>query len=590
MTGVNIFAVIILLVLLLAESVCSESLVQEINLKQGWNAIFLVADPVWKDAETEVEFSSKEPTDPEVVFKGLTGLISVWAWNPQAGTVEYIQNPNDLIDQGPQMLVYRPDNPMVSNLHAIHGNRAYLVQMSAPATLTVRGEPRLQRIPWKPNSFNFVGFHVDEADPPLFEEFFASSPAHVGQEIYVLDNASAAWVPVDSTTRMRKGEGFWVYTRGSSNYDGPVSVQVESGYGLDFGHELTVQDIQLRNDALSDKSVSLSLVNGDSGSVPLYFWRFDPDANVAEWSPFPPGPIGIPAGESQRLRLGVRRAGLTGDDERMGNVIVTDGEGTERAIPVSVNGIDLAGLWVGTARIDRVTQRVSADNPNPVPTPTGSPFDFRLIVHVDDSGQARLLNQVYQMWREGTWKPDPDDFGRLVVDQPGDAVLFTEDALTAGFTGSTLRDGKPVGRRISAPAFGNFYVVEDPDPAADEPVHDKVMSPVGAFGQDGESLVVNLRLPADDPTNPFVHRYHPDHLPGNSDYRVDRAITMTFSDTDADGVDILAGQALGWGSADMGGVYEESIAGLHTAPIDLRGTFVLHRVSSVGTLTREAAP
>ena len=67
-------------------------------------------------------------------------------------------------------------------------------------------------------------------------------------------------------------------------------------------------------------------------------------------------------------------------------------------------------------------------------------------------------------------------------------------------------------------------------------------------------------------------------------YKVTRDIDLTFSATDADGNPIIGVPSLGWGGADMGGIYRETIAGLHRTPILVEGTFLLQRVSDVAQL------
>ncbi|MCP5047934.1 MAG: hypothetical protein GY940_12230, partial [bacterium] len=120
---------------------------QNFSLASGWNAVFLEVDPV--------------DDDPAAVFDGISDqLVSVWMWNPNTGTVEFIQNPAELTPANPHYLTYIPDNPVLTTLHAIHGNKGYLFQTSEAATLTVTGEPLLPKIDWKPNSFNLVGFHL----------------------------------------------------------------------------------------------------------------------------------------------------------------------------------------------------------------------------------------------------------------------------------------------------------------------------------------------------------------------------------------------------------------------------------------------
>jgi hypothetical protein len=192
-------------------------------------------------------------------------------------------------------------------------------------------------------------------------------------------------------------------------------------------------------------------------------------------------------------------------------------------------------------------------------------FAFRIILHVDEQGQARLLNQIIEMWDSVA----------------GEAVLFTDDALIGRYSGVSLRNGQPVGRRISAPAFGTLY--ED-----DAPGETKTLA--GTFG---ESLTATLVLPRDDPTNPFYHRYHPDHgltedLDPDEQYDITREVSLTFDGADADGDPLPDTQALAWGSATFGGEYREAIDGLQSAvrnPIRIRGSFTLRKASSVEALT-----
>jgi hypothetical protein len=527
---------------------------QVVTLEAGWNAVFFEVEP------TNI--------DPDVVFASLgANLLSVWTWNPNAGTVEFIQNPTQLIQSSPQMLNYQPDDPqnIVTNLYAIRGNQAYLIHVSAGATLTVTGEPKVPNTNWKPNSFNLVGFHVNADNPPLFYDFFEPSSAHNGEfvsgratpEIYVLDNATSLWTAVDASIPMKKGEAFWVYTQGSSKFNGPVAVQLERADGLHYGDTLTRQDVVIKNDSDEQQTISMSLSEG-APSNRLFYWKLNEATNIFEWVTFPPANLAIAPGESQRLSLGVKRDGLSSADPLAANIHVEAG-GTVFQIPLSLEGIDVAGLWVGQAVVNKVSEVQSSTSEI---TPAGSAFSFRIIVHVDNGGQATLLSHVIQMWDEN------------LPNGPAGPVLFTDDGLMPNYTGITMRDGKTVGRRISAPAFHNFG-----QSALD-----------GSFGIQAGDLKTMLNLPADDPTNPFIHRYHKDHLvPGDNTpleqkYSIDRDIKLTFQDQDADGNNIVGSNGLGWGSSDMGGTYQETINGIHKKELTIKGTFLLHRVSKKGSL------
>jgi len=46
--------------------------------------------------------------DPAVVFSSVPDLQSVWMWNPDTGTVQFVQDPNTLLPEEPRWLVYIP--------------------------------------------------------------------------------------------------------------------------------------------------------------------------------------------------------------------------------------------------------------------------------------------------------------------------------------------------------------------------------------------------------------------------------------------------------------------------------------------------
>lgn len=195
----------------------------------------------------------------------------------------------------------------------------------------------------------------------------------------------------------------------------------------------------------------------------------------------------------------------------------------------------------------------------------GSTFPMRLIVHVDASGQARLLKQVIQMWQNGTTRPDPDDPEVQIEDTPGRYVLLTDETLIPEFSGAALRDGEPVGKRVSTAHF---------DFAGNE------LPMQGDFGGTG-ALEAAIVLPAQFPTNPYRHQFHPDHdnldaegAPRDEAFAVERDIELQFSANDP--------TELGdpdFGFDAVGGTYREELRGLHRSAIRVEGIFRLQRVA-----------
>src|SRR6185503_20269632 len=98
----------------------------------------------------------------------------------------------------------------VNNLFTVHAGRAYLVKVTAPATLQLSGRPAVTRATWQPDSFNLRGFPVNPAQLPTFANFFAPSAAHSGQRVYQL-NASGQWTLVNAGDLMKASEAYWVF-------------------------------------------------------------------------------------------------------------------------------------------------------------------------------------------------------------------------------------------------------------------------------------------------------------------------------------------------------------------------------------------
>lgn len=208
------------------------------------------------------------------------------------------------------------------------------------------------------------------------------------------------------------------------------------------------------------------------------------------------------------------------------------------------------------------------------------PFSYPLIIHVDTTGQARLLQQVLQMWKEGAWIPNPDDAsGKTYVldpNNPGRTVLLTNDALIPQFSGVALQDVKLVGRRISSPAFG---------------FKTPILMNGGDFGTVSTIWTSGtIVLAYQDPVNPFMHRYHPDHnnlnerfesplAEGIESYTVTRILGLQFTAVDPEDL-----PGVGWGDEVLGGIYKETVTGIHRGAIYTQGIFRLHRVSGVGVL------
>ncbi|MGO8678838.1 MAG: hypothetical protein ACLQVX_23585 [Limisphaerales bacterium] len=583
---------------------------QTIPLQPGWNAVFLEIQPTPRDCDT--------------LFKGIP-VESVWSWNRRFSTAQYIQDPNSLIPGQPDWLVYLPASSpdrAVNNLFTLLTEHAYLVKLStnaSPVSWTITGQPAPRGPAWVPDSFNLCGFHVDPGAPPTFQEFFAGSPAQSGRPMLRL-SSGGAWVPVNpASDRISPGVAYWIQSAGFSTYAGPLQIVFAQGRSIDYGLSLTEQTFTLQNTSTAARTVTIAQspslpppggVAPLAGPVPLSYWRTVLPTNFG----FQPltGPLTntIPAGGSWAIRLAVRRPDMAPPPNNPGPIEpmyesllqVSDGAGTLWRVPVTSQGKQSAasagllrrqrsrtrrsrenpqdagadpqaGLWVGSAVINAVSEPANVVN-GTNPTPTAQGFSLRLLLHLDNSGQARLLQKVLMMWQNGTYTNTPN--GVQVTDQPGTYVLVTDDSLIPQFSGAALRGGQPVARRFSSGSF-----------AFDAPI---ALAGSGPFGGGNSLFVCTNVLSYTNVLNPFVHQYHPDHdnyddshttllADGVECPTITRQITLQFTASDPNGLAMS-----GWGDNQVGGIYSETIIGLYSRPLYVQGTFRLSLTCNVGVL------
>lgn len=575
---------------------------QTIELKAGWNAVFLEVEPF--------------PAECSIQLLGLP-IKTLTTYDPNASSVEFIEDPSKLVPGLPDWRFYFPQNDprsFATNLFVLQAATAYLIECSAPATWKIVGRPLFVPQKWKPNSYNLVGFPVDPANPPTVESWFAPSDAHNPIDFWQLDNAGI-WQKVNAvaSTTIKPGVAYWVFSKGQSDYQGPLDIRLPQGTELNYERALVEQTIQILNVAGVSRTVTLQALESNSppdpvlpakgGEVPLTYYGKKVVGENTDFGFFDlPETVQIGVGEStpRLFRIAVDRTRM---EEAPASAIyqsileIKDNLGYRRRIGVLSRGRNreigneaskglqgpadpATGLWVGSVSVNLV------NDANVIPatySPTASPFEFRVMIHVENDGTVRLLNEVLQLWREGTTKPDPSNPQVEVVDIPGRDVLLTPTAPPAlvNQVGTilkpvTLRDGRPFARRISTAAYS---------------LHDENRQPItplmtreGNFGEQDGRVEIFLTIHDNDPTNPFHHQFHPQHRnlePDEigPDWSIIWKMSFQFTSQPQDGL-----PAVGWGDTLVGGIFEQALAGLAKDVIYARGTFRLQRASPVPVL------
>lgn len=238
-----------------------------------------------------------------------------------------------------------------------------------------------------------------------------------------------------------------------------------------------------------------------------------------------------------RTRVGWRRWFL------LGNLLGALAAGAQTLAP----NPEAVGLWAGEVVLNQVTHARSGTNALTVDT-----AQMRLVLHVSTNGEVRLLKDVMLVRRRAPLRPTS-------VDPTGESnwMLLTDSSLLPTIRSLSKRSGKFIGQRVSSVGY-------------DFDGLDRLLA--GGIGRNFR-CEGTLLLPADHPTNPFRHRYHPEHANG---LPIQRQVAMRFT----------APATITNGATQWVGDYEETVTGLHRAPLTVRGTVTFNRISMLGFLNQ----
>jgi hypothetical protein len=364
---------------------------------------------------------------------------------------------------------------------------------------------------------------------------------------------------VFSTTseRLDRNQAYWFSSEVVGNFYAPVQITLSNNEGFAFGRRGSVITARVMNRTAAVMTLTIAPVASNSppsgqelitAGVALTRRTLDDDGAWVDTPIAAAYNEVIEPNSSVELSFGIDRSAMSGAADALYASLLrfTDSANTfDILLPATARKDSLAGLWIGEAMVSAVESKPLAN----AVRPAGSTFPLRYLIHVADDGTARVLSQVFM----GPMVAAPHVFG----------LCRSEAGLKA--------DAKSAARRIVATHM---------------PL-DLALQTSGSFGI-GSDLGCTITTPFNDPTNPFVHQYHPDHdnksgstalVAGQESYDVSRQVSFTFTETPPGG-----GSATGWGSSVIGGTYGEVVSGLHKQNVTLTGTFELRRASELGTL------
>ncbi len=530
-------------------------------LRGGWNAIYLHGDATH--------------ATPDQLFSANPEIISVWRWIPNPNPVQI--NTSTLVPSAssPEWAVWVRDQPSQTTLATLPGQSAYLVRCSGASTdtfsLTIPQRTLPPRSTWVRNGANLLGFPTRLSAGgtyPTFTHYFATFPVAVAAETTIFRYAGGDIGPANpvqvfstATERVDRNQAYWFDATVVGNFYAPLEITPSRLDGLTFGRTGALITVRVRNRTAAP--VTLTVAPADSlpapvgqeaivAPVPLTRRTFNAATVTYTDTPLTASfDEVVPPQSSVELTFGIDRAQLTGADGALYASFLrfTDsGNLLDVYLPASARKASLAGLWVGDATVTHVQSQVAGATGATTPRS----FPLRVLLHVDDAGTARLLSQVFL----GKLAPAPHALGLC-----------------------TLESGLKADEKATATRFFSIAL----------PLDQAITAGSGTVAL-GSTLVRTLTIPFNDRTNPFVHAYHPDHdnkdargaaLPaGIESYTLSRQLSFAFTATPPEGV-----SSVGWGASVIGGAFTEVVSGLHKNPLTVTGTFVLRRVSELGTLT-----
>ena len=548
-----------LLALTLTSTVRAQWQTPSYALRGGWNSIYLHGDA------THATLDQLFAANPEV--------IEVWRWNPNPTQTQFQTSPLIPSAGTPEWTKWVRGNPAATTLASLVGRSAYLVRCTGLVTDSFALALPQKILPpgatWVRNGANLLGFPSRLGGSyPLLSSYFATFPAaisantriykYVGGELGAANPVqvfSPAAEPLDRT------QAYWFEAPVVSNFYAPVEISPSQLDGLHYGRTGSLLKVLLRNRTAGTVTITIAPAASGAapagqtaivGSVPLKLRSFDvATASYTETAIAGPFTQVVGPQSTVELNFTVDRAAITGAPDALYASFLrfTDsGNLMDAYLPVSAQVTSLSGLWVGDVAVSGVESKA----PGFTGTTTARSFPLRVLLHVDDSGTARLLSQVY--------------LGRLAPAPYAVGLCTRESALKA--------DDKANATRLVA---------------AHLPLDTEISTGTGSVAL-GQTLVRTVPLAFNAATNPFVHAYHPDH--DNRDARfqplaagiespnITRALSFTFSPAAP-----ATSSGIGWGSTVLGGTYAETITGAHKAPLTVTGTFELRRISELGAIT-----
>lgn len=531
------------------------------SMVAGWNALWLSGDATYATAAE--------------IFSTNTQVSEVWRWNPNPDQTGFTGSPSAPTTNSEEWTVWKRDDPAEQKLTQMMGNTSYLVRCDTAITLTLKQLALPPSATWLISGSNFIGmpgFGPGDSTSPLLSTYLASFPSAKttvlapGSKIYkYVGGDLSATNPMEvqaGAERLNSGQAYWFESAATSDFTGPVEYELPGTSGLAFGRTLTAMTVGVTNRLTTGVTLTVRLESSEpapagqpavTGGVVLTRRIFKSTTNEYEEKPMDGGfTVAVDASGRTNLDFGVDRSAITEFDAFHASILrITDSQNlTDVRLPVSVLAASSAGLWIAQAKVTNVSSTV----PGATGTTTSQPFTLVFLIHLDASGVSRLLPQVF--------------VGKLATTGNPLGLCISEEMIR-----SQAESGVAPRRYVTCQLPAISY-----------------LNGVGDL-KTGSTVTWKILVEHNDPTNPFVHTYHPDHdnldpsfssqlTNGEESYTIDRTCGFTFTSEPPNGSTVA-----GWGTTILGGTYAELVKGLNgRQDLSASGTFVMRRISEIADI------
>lgn len=494
----NLSTVVAVAVGLAAMTASASHVDQTLELKPGWNAVYLEVTPddgndaTLDDAQCGTVFNAAE-------FGAVTAVMA-YKSDAYDSTRQYADDGAEILQKPVSYSTWIRGDTSGSTLKALAGGRCYLVYVSGQSRVvkTVTGVPNAPKTTWRDTSngdfINLVGFTLSTSDKVSAAKCFGEGPYGSKGTLYEVSGTNSVpdfkSVALLGVPKIVSGKAYGATAERSGGWGGVIGFVGSDS--VVFGANDSQASVEVKNDSSVERTFRFSVVGSSLGGeafppelkrrLPRTDIMVDPGwtniENGASWE------VKIAAGKALFEDFSINRLQVPQDAAYGAVLVIDDLSGSQQRvrIPITVakesesaEAVQFpVGLWSGYIQMETVSR---LDDTNSIPVKAGGTLKMSVMMHVAPDGAVKLLQRV-----------------AAGVDTNGTPRLFRElESVPAEVENA---------RRFSTIMM-----------SIDNPI---VVANAG--GEFGDTLAFDWTVGERASDNPFRHAWHPDHDGKLADY------------------------------------------------------------------------